>query len=59
MKTFRLKADATIEAETIDDAFNILGDHFLNLSLDPEPEDEEESPFTSGECTLEPCEPTP
>jgi hypothetical protein len=33
MKTFKLQADATFQAENIDDAFEKLSDHFRDLYL--------------------------
>ena len=50
MKTFRMKADVTFEAEDIDDAFEKMSNHFKNLIWYID------FPlvFTSGEITIKP-----
>jgi hypothetical protein len=50
MKTFRMKADVTFDAENIDDAFAQLSRHFAMIGG----EVEEEAFFTSGKITIEP-----
>jgi hypothetical protein len=49
MKTFRLKADVTFDAENIDDAFRILADYFTKLSKSGLPMS---SIFTSGSINI-------
>jgi len=50
MKTFRLKADATFQAENLDDAFDILSDYFKNLASG---DAAWTSPFEDGKITIE------
>ncbi len=51
MKTFRLKADLVFDAEDIDHAIEMLGDHFRQLG--PDGDDYETLDFI-GEITLQP-----
>ena len=51
MKTFKLKADVTFEAESIDDAFTRLADYFKNLA---EEGPDAERIFITGEIEIKP-----
>lgn len=48
MKTFRLKADATFEAENLDNAFFKLSSYFHSLAQ----EEPEETIFQTGEIGI-------
>ena len=50
MKTFRLKANATFEAEGIENALSRLSDHFRHILYNIDAE----IFFTSGEFIIEP-----
>lgn len=52
-KTYRLLADCTFEAESIDDAFKKLEDHFRALQ---EEMPDDERLFTSGEINISPLD---
>lgn len=52
MTEFRLIADATLEAENLDDAFFKLATYFTDLSN----EEEADSPFIGGQIELKPLE---
>lgn len=53
MKTFNLKADATLEAEDIEAAFRELGKYYQELGEGKRPST---SVFTGGQVSLSPVE---
>ncbi len=54
MKTFRLKANVTLQAEDLDDAFRILSEYYAELARG---EDDAPSPYGEGSITIEPDDP--
>ena len=54
MRTFRLKADVTLEAESIDDVFYQIANYYMELYDHEEGDDVIPPIFSSGEITITP-----